>query len=308
LQFPLDSLIFDGEDQTMMLRWMLSNFVRQAAYQKVSDAIAAATEQVSGAERDKESTEPLPPCEIALLFATNLESEDFAARLQDRVTTRCASFVEHSGRIAERGVVVAETGAGQQASGRAAEDLIAMHHPAWIVSAGFAAALRPELRRGHILMADQVADPQGNHLAVGFRIEPEVVAATRHLHVGRLLTVQQPLRTPEARRDLGERFDALAADMETLAVAQACSQHKVRFLSVRVITDAVDDRLPVEVERLLAKSSWAAKLGAATGALLKRPSSVKDWWHLQQQALQASDRLAKFLSGVLPQLTTSPER
>jgi adenosylhomocysteine nucleosidase len=228
----------------MMLRWMLSNFVRQAAYQKVSDAIAAATEQVSGAERDKESTEPLPPCEIALLFATNLESEDFAARLQDRVTTRCASFVEHSGRIAERGVVVAETGAGQQASGRAAKDLIAMHHPAWIVSAGFAAALRPELRRGHILMADQVADPQGNHLAVGFRIEPEVVAATRHLHVGRLLTVQQPLRTPEARRDLGERFDALAADMETLAVAQACSQHKVRFLSVRVITDAVDDRLP----------------------------------------------------------------
>ena len=287
----------------MLLRHMLSNMIRQAAYQRVADAVASATQQVAGTVLESDSTEPLPPCEIALLFATNLESEDFASRLQDRVTTRCVSFVEHAGRIAERGVVVAETGRGQQASGRAAEDLIGMHQPTWLVSAGFAAALRPELRRGHIVMADQVADPQGNQLAVGFRMDPQVVAATRHLHVGRLVTVQQPIRTPDARRELGERFDALAADMETLAVAQACAQHKVRFLSVRVITDEVDDRMPVAIERLISNTSWAAKLGAATGALLKRPSTVKDWWQLQQQALQASDRLAKFLSGVLPQLT-----
>jgi adenosylhomocysteine nucleosidase len=73
-------------------------------------------------------------------------------------------------------------------------------------------------------------------------------------------------------------------------------------LSVRVIADEVDDRIPVALERMSASSTWAAKLGTATGALLKRPSTVKDWWHLQQQALVASDRLAKFLGGVLPQL------
>ncbi len=287
----------------MMLRSILNDLIRQTAYQKVADAVSAVTQQVTGNEGEARASESLPPCEIAFLFATNLEAEDFSSSLEERSTTRCASFVEHAGRVAGRSVVVAETGAGSQASGRAAEDVIALHHPAWVISAGFAAALRPELQRGHILMADQVSDPQGSALAVGFRIEPQVIAAMRHLHVGRLLTVQQPVRTPKDRRELGEQFDALAADMETLAVAQTCSRHKVRFLSVRVITDAVDDRVPVEVERMIAKASWASKLGTVTGALLKRPSSVKDWWQLQQQALQASDRLAKFLKGVLPQLT-----
>jgi adenosylhomocysteine nucleosidase len=297
-----DSSIFKSEVDTMMLRWIISDLIRQTAYQKVTDAVAAIRDPGSGDERPEGSAESQAPCEIALLLATNLEAEDFASKLQGRLTTRCASFVEHAGTVAERSVVVAETGAGLKASARAAEDVIAMHRPAWIVSAGFAAALRPELRRGHLVMADHVSDPQGNSLEVGFRIEPQVIAKMRHLHVGRLLTVPQPLRTPQARRELGERSGALAADMETLAVAQVCSRLKTRFLSVRVISDELEDRVPVEVERMIAKTSWAEKLGTVTGALLKRPSSVKDWWQLQQQALQASDRLAQFLSGILPQL------
>ena len=287
----------------MMLRWILSDLIRQTAYQKVTDTVSSLGEPGSRDQHQDDSTRELPPCEIAVLMGTNLEADDFASSLAGRSTTRCASFVEHAGTVAGRSVVVAETGTGAQASGRAADDVIAMHHPDWVISAGFAAALRPELRRGHILMADQVVDPQGDPLVVGFQIDPQVIATMRHLHVGRLVTVQQPVRLPTARRELGEQYEALAADMETAAVAQVCARHKTRFLSVRVIADQVDDRLPIEVERMMGKSSWAAKLGVVTGALLKRPSSVKDWWHLQQQALLASDRLAEFLRGILPQLT-----
>ncbi len=289
----------------MMLRWMLGNLIRQAAHQKMSEAVAAAVQHVSEGNRRPPEDAEIPPCEIAVVFATNLESEDFAKQLENRLTTRCASFVEHAGRMDGRSLVVAETGIGQQASGRATEDLIAVHRPSWVISAGFACALRPDLRRGHILMADHIADTEGNQLAVGFHVDREVVGANRGLHVGRLLTVDELIRTPEAKRELGERFDALAADMETLAVAQACRRQKVRFLCVRIITDLLEDRIPVEVERMLTKGTWASKLGAATGAILKRPSSVKDWWHLQQQGLKASERLAKFLAGVLPQLETN---
>jgi hypothetical protein len=59
--------------------------------------VARQPSRFRGAGEDEDSTEPLPPCEIALLFATNLEAEDFASSLQGRVTTRCASFVEHAG-------------------------------------------------------------------------------------------------------------------------------------------------------------------------------------------------------------------
>lgn len=305
LQLSPEFFIFQGniEDLPMMLRWILSDLIRQTAYQKVTDAVSAWGESSSRDQHQSGSGRELPPCEIAVLFGTNLEAEDFASSLEERSTTRCASFVEHAGFLAGQAVVVIETGAGVRASGRAAEDVIAMHHPDWVVSAGFAAALRPELRRGHILMADQVLAAQGDPLVVGFHIDPQAIAAMRHLHVGRLVTVHQPVRQPNARRELGEQYQALAADMETAAVAEICGRHKTRFLSVRVIADQVEDRMPVEIERMMGKASWAAKLGAVTGALLKRPSSVKDWWHLQQQALLASDRLAEFLRGVLPQLT-----
>ena len=69
-----------------------------------------------------------------------------------------------------------------------------------------------------------------------------------------------------------------------------------------VVRDAVDDELPKEVERLLEQNSLASKLGAATGAIFNRPSSIKDMWSLKEQAIKASDRLARFLVRTLGQL------
>jgi adenosylhomocysteine nucleosidase len=90
--------------------------------------------------------------------------------------------------------------------------------------------------------------------------------------------------------------------METAAIAAVCRQEKTRFLSVRVISDAVDDELPPEIEKLMASKSFARQLGAAAGAIFKRPSSIKDMWKLREDAVRLSDRLATFLSGVVEQL------
>jgi adenosylhomocysteine nucleosidase len=287
----------------MMLRWMLTNLIRQAASRKMSAAMAAAVQQ-AGAAPEPHSDAALPACEIAVMFATELESRDFSARLTGGTTTRCASFVEHVGEMGGMGVVVVQTGAGMEAAGSVTADVIRVHRPAWVISAGFAGALSAELRRGHFLIADRVTDAAGSQLEIGLRIDREVMQSHRHLHVGRLLSLDKLLRMPEDRLRLGRQHAALAYDMETLAVARACSQRKVRFISARIITDTVEDRLPIELERMVSPGSWALKLGTATGALFKRPSTVKDWWSYQQRGLEASDRLAKFLVGVLPQLAS----
>ena len=60
--------------------------------------------------------------------------------------------------------------------------------------------------------------------------------------------------------------------------------------------------MPPEVEKLLNQKSLAGKLGAAAGAIFQRPSSIKDMWALNEQALKATDRLAKFLVSMMPQL------
>lgn len=69
-----------------------------------------------------------------------------------------------------------------------------------------------------------------------------------------------------------------------------------------LISDAIDDELPLEIENLLAQKTLAGKLGAAAGAVMHRWGAAKDLWNLREDALKASDRLANFLRGVVRQL------
>jgi adenosylhomocysteine nucleosidase len=87
-----------------------------------------------------------------------------------------------------------------------------------------------------------------------------------------------------------------------MAVAEVCSREKIRLLSVRVIIDEVNRALPRDIDLLVKKKTTAGRLGAAAGAIVRRPSSVKDMWQLKEDALVASERLAKFLVGIVSQL------
>jgi adenosylhomocysteine nucleosidase len=121
-----------------------------------------------------------------------------------------------------------------------------------------------------------------------------------------LLTVDQIVRRPSEKRALGESHDALGVDLESFAAAEVCAQRQSRFLAVRVVSDAVDDRLPREVARLSRQKSRAAQLGAALGAILDRPGALKEMYRLKQNALASSDRLARSLAGLIDHLAPPP--
>ena len=296
----------------MILRWLVANFVQQHAKQHLYDAVARAAQGAQGAGQGSESGEPVdengeplpppPPAEIVFVFALPVEGNGLVDLLKDAVRTQCPGFVEHAGYVAGRRVALIETGVGCEAACQATAAALKLHQPAWVVSAGFASALSSDLHRGHMLMADQVVDTHGHEFDLGMRMDQAAVEASPSLHVGRLLTVDQLVRSREEREQLGEAYQAIACDMETSAVAQICQLEKVRMMSVRVVTDALDDELPKEIERLLDQKSLASKLGAATGAIFKRPSSLKDMWKLQEDALKATDRLARFLVSLAVQL------
>ena len=288
----------------MMLRWLVVSYARQAARQKIQEAVVNTWQQVSGEGGPRRPAE-LPPCDVAFVMSTEVEAEGLTKQLEGNVTTRCASFVEHAGRWCGRQVVIAECGLGAKAAAQATADVIAIHRPAWVISAGFAAALADHLRRGHILMADRVVDSTHRELTVGLKLDPSVLAETKGLHVGRLLTIDRLVHQPDQKRALGREHAALAYDMETWSVADVCQRETTKFLSVRVISDALDDRWPPEIETLLDQRTWAGMLGAAAGAMWKRPAWVKDLLQLQEQAEIATTRLAKFCAGVLPQLAVA---
>jgi adenosylhomocysteine nucleosidase len=306
----------------MLLRWLVQNYLREAAEGKVREVFSGVIErdpqqrssarkegqaepdgeELTGGEESAGDGPGIIPCDVAFIFGSGLEAGGLVDALKGSETSRHAHGTEHAGKLDGREVVIVESGVGGKAAARAVREAIKFYEPQWVISAGFATALCEELRRGQVLMAEEVASPAGEKLATGITLEPHIVAATRGLHVGRLLTVDDVVRKPAERRELREQHHALACDMETFAVAAACREAGAKLISVRLITDAVDDELPPEIEHLLAQKTIAAKIGATAGALLNRFSAAKDLWRLREDALKGSDRLAKFLRGVTAQL------
>ncbi|MCC7084892.1 MAG: hypothetical protein IT427_07785 [Pirellulales bacterium] len=296
----------------MSISALLQAWIRQAAQQKARDAAvdamrhSAAGESKLGAAFEQQPTAiaDLPPCHVGVVIALGIEAGAFENRLAGKIHIQGRKFVARQGGLKGCGVVVVHSDIGRDNAAQATEMLIAGHKPKWIISAGLAGGLQPQLKRGDMVMADAILDETGQRLAIDLNIPPEQRAATPGLHVGPLLTVDQVVFNADKKRALGQQHAAIAVDMETFAVAEACRREKKRFLSVRVICDTVDEELPAEVERLVKKKGTARKIGAAAGSILRRPSTVKDLWHFRDTALQCAERLAKFLEGVIEQLAS----
>lgn len=287
----------------MLLRWIVTNYLRQNGEQTVrkvaGELLSSRKPRIA---RDSASPDEPSGCDVAVLFALPIESAGMVDRLTEVVSTRCESFVEHTGLVAGKQVVVAEMGLGQTAATQAAADIIRFHQPRWLISAGFAGGLRDDVRPGHLVLVDKVVRAGSEPLAIGLQCDAEWLAANRGVHAGKLITVDEIVRTAAEKRTLAEQYGAIACDMETFAVADVCRLQQTSLLAVRVITDAVDDTLPVEIDRLMRQKSLAGKLGAAASAILSRPTAAKDLWELRGVALKSSDRLAKFLESMIEQL------
>lgn len=236
--------------------------------------------------------------DIGIVCALPMEIAPLLERCRRVAKYTGGEFTFRGGRYDEIRLAVVQCGMGFARARRATQALLDAHTPPWVLSCGFSGALRPGMALGHIVMANAICDTHGQELAVDVNMAAD---PGRGLHVGRILTADEIIRTVAEKQALAERFDALAVDMESLAVAQVCRERQVPFLAVRVISDDLSADLPPEILSLLA-SSGTMRLGAALGSLWKRPGSAKEMWRLREHARQAAEQLATFLDGVLTQL------
>lgn len=283
----------------MLLRQLVTHWLKTQAAQKAREAVMeTARQHVSGeADPDQPMDRPPAPCDIGVVFALSIEAGGLLDKLEGVVSTKGFGFTAYEGGLNGRTVVLIESGPGRANAAQATTALIEGHKPAWVISAGFAGGLIPECERNDIIVADQVVLLEGGQLSIemGMPRQP-------HLHVGRLLTVDEIVEEPEEKQRLAHNHAAIAIDMETYAVADVCAAKKTKFLSLRVISDGIDDRLPPEIENLMHQKTFGGKLGAVAGSIFRRPGSVKDMWQLKERAIVASDTLAKFISGIVAQL------
>ena len=286
----------------MILRHLLRSWLGTAAKQTIREKVVdAAREHAEAAAEDVQRVQS-EPLHVGFVFALPIEAAPLKARLKDVVSLRGEGLSVQYGSLGEQRVAVATSGPGRESAARATEALIDAHRPRWLVSAGFAGGLHPDLRRHDILMVDHLVDPRGERLSIDLKIDPDSLAASEGIHAGRLLTVDSVVRLPEQKESLGRQHDALAVDMESFAVAEVCRRRQVRFLAIRVITDPVDEPLPPDIEQLLTQKTPAAQLGAAAGAIWRRPASFKDMVRLRENSQEAARRLAKFLAQMIERL------
>ncbi len=236
--------------------------------------------------------------DIGIVCALHIEIAPFLERCERVRKYKGDSFVFRGGRYGDIKIAVVETGTGFARARRATQALIDAHTPKWILSAGFSGALDPKMKVGNIVVADVVCDVHGQELVQNSNMPANPDAG---LFVGRILNTDEIVRTVEEKQRLAHEHGAIAVDMESLAVAQVAAETHTKYLAVRVISDDMSADLPPEVLSVLG-ATGTYRVGAAVGAVWKRPGAVKDLWKLREAAHLAADRLALFLDGVVAQL------
>jgi adenosylhomocysteine nucleosidase len=240
---------------------------------------------------------PAPvPADIGIVAALPIEVGDFIRRLTERRIYHAAGIRVTEGWCHDRLVCVITPGIGRTAARKGAERLLAGHHPRWLISTGFAGALDPTLRLGDVILPTEVLDPEHRRLSIGLDFEP-----TASVRAGRVITVDQVIRTAAEKQKLREHTGADLVDMETAELAELAAARQIRFLAVRVISDTADQELPPEVISILGPSG-AFRLGVAIGAIARRPKSLGTMLHLREIAHNAAHRLAQSLAQVIAQL------
>ena len=163
------------------------------------------------------------------------------------------------GRIGRHDVTLVRTGIGKANAAMAAAELFSGDGAARFdcaASTGCAGGLAPELAPGDTVAASEIAYHdvwcgapnawgQVQGFPARFPCDPRLVAAARSLpeikRVGLFASGDRFLETKSDARAVSDRLpDAIAADMESAALAQACFKYGVPFLALRVVSDTPD--------------------------------------------------------------------
>ncbi|MBI3318547.1 MAG: hypothetical protein HYZ90_05335 [Candidatus Omnitrophica bacterium] len=148
-----------------------------------------------------------------------------------------------------------KTGIGPRRSYLAVRDSLRSGDFAQVISAGFAGGTQAGLRTGELVVPTEVIDG-----ASGAVFKPTAeISAVGQFRRGPLVTLERALASPEEKERAGGKFRALAADMESSAVAKAAVESNVPWTALRVILD------PMEVS--LRIGSWEEALKALASPL-----------------------------------------
>ena len=181
---------------------------------------------------------------IGIIAALPREVEGLLDRL-DTLNRETAGRDQISyGRYEEKEILVLVGGVGIRKARNAAANLIHSRRPDLILSAGFAGGLDPSLSLGDAVIPSVIIDQSGACIDAPRDMHAKLLQAHPGAVSGSILTTPRFIPDESEKKDLFYRYDALAVDMESMAVAGEAKAHGVPHLALRVISDTADQTLP----------------------------------------------------------------
>ncbi len=257
----------------------------------------------AGKTSSSEPTADRSTADIGIVCSHKGELKPFLKRVDrqrsynDRKMTVRGGFIGEITRIA-----VVEAGEGFANHRAGAELLVKEHRPKWIISAGFSSTLADDVHPGDLVIANEIADTHGQLMPVKCTIQ-----ARKRIHVGKLIVADDHPITPTQKTSLREQHPGLAVDTGSLAVAQVCNEHGLKFLAIRGIVDAMNEEIPEQAASMIFHPTSRA-LGTAIGTMFKglRMMSVMNSW--RERTNTTASNLDRFLAGIVDQIAEAIER
>jgi adenosylhomocysteine nucleosidase len=225
----------------------------------------------------------------AFLFALQRESIYFRRLLQFTASIPDAPCNAGWYESPRGTVLVMETGVGARCARDAVQWLFNEYEPQMVVACGFAGALSPTLQVGDVLLASEVVEPGEDDL----HWRTTVPAELGDLPVGRILTAPRLVANPADKKSFARQTGAIAVDMESAAIAEACQEHRVPCAVVRTISDTANTALSPRLVEMSSGGDVAP--WRALAAMAKSPRLAVEFWRLARDTRLAARRLADAL-------------
>lgn len=161
-----------------------------------------------------------------------------------------------------------------------------------VIHFGYAGGLSPTLEPGHMPEFTTIAEPSGRLIAIDQPI-PRVLGRDETPPPGpRLLSVPYLIHRPQDKHRLFKFHHAIAVDMESFAIAQACAQLQLPYACVRAISDPADLLLPPGAESWLDHEGYI-RHARVIGFLLTHPKWISRVMNLGNNSKVASAMLTR---------------
>ncbi len=168
------------------------------------------------------------------------------------------------------------------------------------LSVGFAASLIPALEPGEVVIPGEIVGASRRWPCARLTEAGEPLPGRALLSVARLAEAAAPLATPHEKAWLHLKTGAVAADMESAALARACADEGLAFAALRVISDGLSHRLPSWLSEAIDERGRLSPSALAAG-ICAHPRDWPAFAALARAGLRAERSLSR-LGAALPQI------